>query len=129
MMGWTAPAPGATLGTGHRCDEERGERSALTVTTIGLDLTKQHVFQVHGADAEGCPAIRRKPRRNHVLMFFAGLEPCLVGMEACAGYIDADQLVASTREHGVALLRPTPKDQQWQAKADEGFTVHDFTLD
>ena len=55
----------------------------MTVTTIGLDVAK-HMFRVHGADAEGRPVIRRKLRRNQVLTFFAGLEPCLVGMEACA---------------------------------------------
>jgi hypothetical protein len=46
-----------------------------------------------------------------------------------AGYVDADQLVASAREYGVALVGPTPKDQQWQAKAGEGFAVSDFTID
>ena len=46
-----------------------------------------------------------------------------------AGYVDADQLVASTRDYAVALVGPTPKDQQWQAKAGEGFAVGDFALD
>ena len=46
-----------------------------------------------------------------------------------AGYIDADQLVASSRNHGVTLVGPTPKDQQWQAKAAEGFAIRDFVLD
>jgi len=46
-----------------------------------------------------------------------------------AGYVDADQLVASCRDHGVTLLGPTPKDHQWQARSGEGFTVQDFALD
>ncbi len=46
-----------------------------------------------------------------------------------AGYVDADQLVASVRDYAVALVGPTPKDQQWQAKAGEGFAVGDFALD
>jgi len=54
------------------------------ITTIGLDLTK-NVFQVHGADAEGAPVLRRKLRRGEVLVFFEKLPPCLVGMEACGG--------------------------------------------
>ena len=54
------------------------------VSTIGLDLAK-HVFQAHGADAEGLPVFNRKLRRSEVLRFFAKLPPCLVGMEACGG--------------------------------------------
>jgi transposase len=45
------------------------------------------------------------------------------------GYVDADQLVASTRDYGVTLVGPTPKDRQWQARAGEGFTLRDFHLD
>ena len=53
------------------------------VTTVGLDLAKL-VFQVHGADEEGRPIVRKKLRRGQVLGFFAGLSSCLVGLEACA---------------------------------------------
>lgn len=53
------------------------------VVTVGLDLAK-NVFQVHAIDAEGKVLIRRQLRRAEVLKFFAGLAPCLVGMEACA---------------------------------------------
>jgi len=52
------------------------------VSTIGLDLAK-HVFQVHGANAEGSPVFNRKLRRGEVLRFFEKLPPCLVGIEAC----------------------------------------------
>jgi transposase len=34
----------------------------MQITTIGLDLAK-NVFQVHGVDAEGKVAVRRKLRR------------------------------------------------------------------
>ncbi len=53
------------------------------VTTIGLDLAKR-VFQVHGADGDGRPVLRKKLRRAKLLPFFADLPPCLVGIEACA---------------------------------------------
>src|SRR5262245_59902440 len=53
------------------------------VKTIGLDIAKS-VFQVHGVDANGHLAIRRKLKRRYVLAFFERLRPCLVGMEACA---------------------------------------------
>src|SRR5437773_11984295 len=54
-----------------------------TVTTIGLDIAKS-VFQVLGIDAEGKVLIRRKLKRRYVLAFFEKLQPCLVGIEACA---------------------------------------------
>jgi transposase len=53
------------------------------VTTVGLDLAKS-IFQIHGSDQDGRPVVRKKLRRGQVIAFFAGLEPCLVGMEACA---------------------------------------------
>jgi transposase len=53
------------------------------ISTIGLDLAK-NVFQVHGLDAQGRVLVRRRLRRGEIVRFFAGLEPCLVGMEACA---------------------------------------------
>ena len=55
----------------------------MQITTIGLDLAK-HWFQVHGVDANGQVAVRRKLRRSELLAFFQSSPPCLVGMEACA---------------------------------------------
>ena len=54
-----------------------------TVKTIGLDIAKS-VFQVHGIDADGQLIVRRQLKRRYVLTFFAKLQPCLVGIEACA---------------------------------------------
>jgi transposase len=56
----------------------------MKVVTTGLDLAK-HIFQVHGADAEGRPLLRRRLRRSQVTRFFANVPPCVVGMEACCG--------------------------------------------
>ena len=53
------------------------------VTTIGLDIAKS-VFQVHGVDAKGNVVVRRQLKRRYVLSFFEKLQPCLVGIEACA---------------------------------------------
>jgi transposase len=53
------------------------------ITTVGLDLAKQ-VFQVHAVDGAGQVVLRKALRRGQVLSFFAGLPPCLVGIEACA---------------------------------------------
>jgi transposase len=52
------------------------------ISTIGLDLAK-NVFQIHGIDASGAVVVRRQLKRAAVEKFFAGLPPCLVGMEAC----------------------------------------------
>jgi transposase len=54
------------------------------IATVGLDLAKNW-FQVHAADAQGRPVLRKKLARSKVLEFFANLPPCLVGMEACGG--------------------------------------------
>lgn len=53
------------------------------ISTIGLDIAK-HVFQVHGVDAVGNVAIKKRLRRGEVLTFFAKLQPTLIGIEACA---------------------------------------------
>ena len=54
------------------------------VSTVGLDLAKS-IFQAHGADASGEVVFRKKLGRGRLLAFFAGLAPCVVAMEACAG--------------------------------------------
>jgi transposase len=53
------------------------------ITTIGLDIAKL-VFQVHAVSASGTVVVRRQLKRRYVVQFFAGLKPCLVGIEACA---------------------------------------------
>ena len=53
------------------------------ITTIGLDLAKS-VFQIHAVDEVGSVMMRKRLRRSQVLAFFAGIPPCLIGLEACA---------------------------------------------
>ena len=52
------------------------------VITIGLDTAKS-VFQVNGVDEVGAVVIRKRISRAKLVEFFAGLKPCLVGVEAC----------------------------------------------
>jgi transposase len=52
------------------------------ITAVAMDLAKS-VFQVHCADQDGNPVLRKKLRRSQVVEFFAKLPPCLVGLEAC----------------------------------------------
>ena len=54
----------------------------MKITTIGIDLAKS-LFQVHGVDEHGKAVLRKPLKRKDVLSFFANLEPCLIGMEAC----------------------------------------------
>jgi transposase len=76
----------------------------MHITTIGLDLAK-HWFQIHGVDAAGKIAVKRRLRRNEVVAFFRRQEPCLVGMEACAtAHHWARELIALG--HEVKLIPP-----------------------
>jgi transposase len=54
----------------------------MKITTIGIDLAKE-VFQIHGVDMHGRVVLRKRLRRSEMAKFFANLEPCLIGMEAC----------------------------------------------
>jgi transposase len=55
----------------------------MKITTIGIDLAK-HVFQIHGADAQGKAVLKKALKRAQMLPYFANLAPCLIGMEAWA---------------------------------------------
>ncbi len=54
----------------------------MKITTIGIDLAKA-VFQIHGVDKRGKVAVRRQLKRAEMPVYFANLQPCLIGMEAC----------------------------------------------
>ena len=74
-------------------------------TTIGIDLAKT-VFQVHAVNETGTVVMKRKFRRNQVLDFFEGLDPCLIGLEACAGaHYWARELAAFG--HEVRIMPPS----------------------
>jgi transposase len=54
------------------------------MTTVGIDLAK-NVFQVHAIDAVGAIVIRQQAWWAQLLLCVSRLQPCLMGMEACAG--------------------------------------------
>jgi len=54
------------------------------VSIIGVDIAK-HVFQLHGAQADGSVAFSKKLSRSKLLSFLALQPRCVVAMEACAG--------------------------------------------
>jgi transposase len=73
--------------------------------TIGLDIAK-NFFQVHGVDAAGQVAVRRKLSRGEVLRFFEAQPKVLVGIEACStSHYWAREIAALG--HEVRLLPPT----------------------
>jgi transposase len=54
----------------------------MKITTIGVDLAK-NVFQIHGVNEHGKVAVRKQIKRAEMPNYFANMEPCLIGMEAC----------------------------------------------
>ena len=54
----------------------------MKITTIGIDLAKE-VFHIHGVDEHGKAVLRKQLRRSKMAEFFANLDPCLIGLEAC----------------------------------------------
>lgn len=49
---------------------------------IGIDTSKS-VFQLHGVNEKEEPVLRRRVRRQDLLVFLAKLEPTTIGLEAC----------------------------------------------
>ena len=76
----------------------------MKITTIGIDLAKT-VFQVHGVDERGKVLLRKQLKRKDVAVFFANLEPCLIGMEAC-GSAHYWGRTLSALGHTVRLIAP-----------------------
>ncbi len=72
------------------------------ITIVGLDLAKSF-FHVMCCDERGKVIKKQMLRRSQVLAFFAHLERCLMGMEACASaHYWARQLAAL--DHEVKLV-------------------------
>ena len=76
----------------------------MRITTLGIDLAKS-VFQLHGVDAVGTVVLQKKLRRSAVLDFLRVLQPCLIGIEACAtSHYWAREIAALG--HDVRLIPP-----------------------
>ena len=72
------------------------------IACVGLDIAKS-VFQVHAANQDGRPILRRRLRRDEVEPFFSSLSPCQVGLEACPGAHHWGRLLTEMG-HDVRLL-------------------------
>lgn len=76
----------------------------MKVSTIGLDLAKD-VFQIHAVDERGKVVQKKKLKRKEMPTYFANLEPCLIGMEACgSSHYWARKL--QSMGHTVRLMAP-----------------------
>jgi len=75
------------------------------VTIIGVDIAKR-VFHLHGAQADGTPAFRKKLSRAQFLPFLAKEPSCVVAMEACATAHGWGREIAALG-HTVRLIPPT----------------------
>ena len=76
----------------------------MKITTVGIDLAK-NFFQVHGVDERGHVMLKKQLKRDQMLVYFANLPACLIGMEACSG---AHYWARQLRQlgHEVRLIAP-----------------------
>ena len=76
----------------------------MQISVLGIELGKNSCSVV-GLDDTGKVIMRRRLQRESVIKFAAGLEPCLMAMEACCG---AHHLGRILREQGhqVRLMSP-----------------------
>ena len=75
------------------------------VSMIGIDLAKNS-FQLHGMEADGSVAFRRKLSRAKFLDFVAAQPRCVVAMEACGGAHHWGREIGSLG-HTVRLVPPS----------------------
>src|SRR6202790_4947363 len=82
-MVWTPPfSTGIEMPSGGAGKPLLRGSVSMKITTIGIDLAKM-IFHAHGVDEHGKVRLRKPLKRKDVVSFFANLEPCLIGMEAC----------------------------------------------
>src|ERR1700731_4781765 len=74
------------------------------IIRIGMDTSK-HVFQLHGVNAAEEPVLRRKLRRNDMVVFFERLAPTIIAIEAAGASHHWARLPRSFG-HEVKLIAP-----------------------
>ena len=67
--------------------------------------TSKHVFQLHGVNAAEEPVLRRKLRRNDMVVFFERLAPTIIAIEAAGASHHWARLLRSFG-HEVKLIAP-----------------------
>src|SRR5215211_5069196 len=79
---WGGRPPTASMCQDAVVTTRAREPPAMSVSMIGLDTAKS-VFQFHGVDALGKVQLKRKLRRDELILFFEQQPRCTVAMEAC----------------------------------------------
>ena len=74
------------------------------IKRIGMDTSK-HVFELHGVNGAEEPVLRKRLRRQQVAVFFEGLAPTEIGLEACGGSHYWARLLGSMG-HRVRMMPP-----------------------
>ena len=76
----------------------------MTIVTLGLDLGKNWIHMV-GLDEPGRIVLRRRIRRDRLLVQTGNMAACLIGMEACCGAHHLGRLLES-QGHTARLMPP-----------------------
>lgn len=74
------------------------------ISIIGLDIAKNS-FALHGLDDEGRTVLKKELKRHQLLDVFKALDPCRVGLEACASAHHWAREIAALG-HEVKLIAP-----------------------
>lgn len=74
------------------------------ISVVGIDLGRA-VFHVHGSDAQGRTVLERRFSRKALRIWLTRLEPCLIGMETCAGAHHWGRWLRA-QGHEVRLMNP-----------------------
>ena len=65
----------------------------MKITRIGMDIAKS-MFQLHFVASHDRAALKKKLKRAEVLAFFRATPACEVGIEACGGSVEGENLRA-----------------------------------
>jgi len=76
----------------------------MKIMRVGVDLAKS-VFQVHAVNGQGRVVARKRLSRGQMTTYFSRLEPCVVGMEACASAHHWSRVLQALG-HEVRLMAP-----------------------
>lgn len=91
------------------CDEDLPRLITQVTTTIGPIPDRQALPEIHEVLDQ-----RELLPQQHLVD---------------AGYVDAEALLASQTKYQVDLVGPTAKDYRWQARAQNGYALSDFSID
>lgn len=74
----------------------------MAIAILGIDLGKNS-FSLVGQDATGRVVLRRRMRRETVMIFGATLPACIIAMEACCGAHHMGRALAA-QGHTIRLM-------------------------